>query len=318
MSKEMQHISKLKSKRLERKLTQNELATRFNNYIDKNHLTVKHTSYTTISRWESGIVEPKEKALDILASVLNTSPHEIRGYKLTTKEKQDELATLLGRLYDPYRSRFDDTEIREFYDEFFYDDFENLLEFNENFHESTAKGSYVISTNFDGDWDKFDVTSSLDDYLKVFYPNEGKALYTKIFDLIEKIEDQDQLQKSVIEVLPRYTKPFISKLTQDVEKKFTIEHGHWYGPDTILFLKQWFDEQTKIEGEKRHPERKKIRNFYSQKIASPLMNLQMKFDPKYYDPSKRELTSADLHKQIDSIKSSLDKYASMIDKLFFK
>lgn len=292
-----QRISKLRSKRLEEKLTQKQLATRFNNYIDKENLKVKHTSYTTISRWESGIVEPKETTLKILANILNTYPSQIRGYELTKKEKEKEVEDLLGKLYVPYQHN--DAELKDFYEMYFYDDFEGLLD-------------TIVSSNNYIDLDKFDITKSLETFLEVFYPKEGKALSAKINTLTNKINDSDQLQKAILKITPTYFRPFINDLTKDIDKEFHIDHGHWYNSDTFLFLKRWFDKQIEIEKNRRHPEYKKLNDFYMNRIFRPLMNLQIDFGPEHHNFSEKELTPLELQKRVNSIKSSLDKYASML------
>lgn len=296
VSKSTQKMSKLKARRLENKLTQKQLATQFNDYIDKHHLKIKHTSYTTISRWESLVIEPKETVINVLASVLDTSPRYIRGYELPTKEKEEQVGNLIGNLYIVYSH--DDTEIKIFLNEFFYDDFVGLFD--------------VYADNYTN-WRDFDVTSALDDYLKIFYPDLRESLHSKTYALSGN--DEEKLHKSISKIVPNYLKPFIKKLTEDVDKRFHIEDGHWFDSNTISFITQWFKEQTTVEINKRYPEYKKISKFYENNISLPLMDLEDNLDPLDSLLTKEKPTSKDIQKQVDSIKSALDKYALMVNKL---
>lgn len=295
-------ISNLKARRLEKKLTQKQLAKQFNDYIDKLHLDVKHTSYTTISRWESLVIEPRETVINILANVLGTYPDRIRGYELTTREKELEVEKLLGKLFIPYRNASSDEELKDFYDDYFYDDFESLLD------------TYVNSSDT-FDWYKFDVTSSLLEYLNTLYPQNAKSLDENVENLFKKIEDQDKLLEAASKILPKYLEPFINKLTSDLDENFHITHDHWYSPNTISFLTKWFTEQKEIELNKRHPEYKMLKDFYRKQIFSPLMNLQSYFDPNYSNEfTSNKLNTKDLYKEVDTIKKALDTYASLLDK----
>lgn len=297
MAQSSNHVSRLKTQRLKKGYTQKQLATLFNSYIDKNHLKIKHTSFTTISRWESGVIEPKDRVLNILAAVLDTRPDRIRGYELTLKEKEKELKDLLGRLYSPYMH--DEKDLKVLYDNEFYDDFADLLD--------TSANDYVK-------WRDFDVTRSLDDYLTLFYPDKAKLLDATTSKLFDKFEDFDQFQKAVVSILPQYLNLFISKLTKDVDKEFPINHDHWFNSDTISFLVKWFNEQVNQERNRRHPEYKKMKNFYTHNIVFPLMDLQTMFDSEGH-PLKENLTEYDIQKKIASIKSSLDQYGSMLIKM---
>ena len=60
-------MNRIKELRLEKQLTLKELAEEFNEFIDNVKMNIKKTSYSSISRWEKGINEPK---LDVWQALL--------------------------------------------------------------------------------------------------------------------------------------------------------------------------------------------------------------------------------------------------------
>lgn len=70
----------IKKERTNLKLTQKELADKFNQFIAEHDISLKPISYAAISRWESGENEPKESIWQTLASFFHVDVSYLRGY----------------------------------------------------------------------------------------------------------------------------------------------------------------------------------------------------------------------------------------------
>lgn len=70
----------IKKERTNLKLTQKELADKFNQFIAEHDIRLKPISYAAISRWESGENEPKESIWQTLASFFHVDVSYLRGY----------------------------------------------------------------------------------------------------------------------------------------------------------------------------------------------------------------------------------------------
>ncbi|GHP14311.1 hypothetical protein YK48G_17360 [Lentilactobacillus fungorum] len=75
----LKYKNRIKQLRTRDKLTQKQLATKFNEYITTKRLDVKPVSYATISRWEKNISQPRNESIEALASLFHVSPLYVSG-----------------------------------------------------------------------------------------------------------------------------------------------------------------------------------------------------------------------------------------------
>lgn len=93
-------MNRIKELRLEKQLTLKELAEEFNEFIDNVKMNIKKTSYSSISRWEKGINEPKLDVWQALANFFSVSVPYLQGIGVSRKEFSEYL---VKKYYVDYR-----------------------------------------------------------------------------------------------------------------------------------------------------------------------------------------------------------------------
>ncbi|MCT3583783.1 helix-turn-helix domain-containing protein [Levilactobacillus brevis] len=299
MSNKIKQTSHLRAYRENLGLSQQAFTNRFNEYINANKLNVKNISYATLSRWENGIIEPKQAVWDALARFLNTVPSNIKGFIPTFAEKQLQVETLIVDFYQPYIFTSSYAEIDK---DFLIDTLGDKLDV---FIDSSLYTNIDLSV--------FDVTSSLKYYLKTNYPSDFSEL-KQTFDKIEfdnnDFDDILQLEQNEI----RYHLPFLDSLT----KKLNDDNYSLYTVENLKLIVQYLNDSSEDGNENGDDplaeKMSKLDDFHFRNVEFPLIKLTGYLKKIDFDPTDTE--KVNILKEERKIKNAFEQYLNRLNDLF--
>lgn len=299
MSNKLKQSSHLKAYRENLGLSQQAFASRFNEYINANKLDIKSISYATLSRWENGIIEPKQAVWDALAGFLNTVPSRIKGFIPTFAEKRLQVENLIVDFYQPYIFT---SSVATTDDDRLIDTLSDKLDV---FIDSSLYNNINL-------W-IFDVTSPLKSYLKTNYPSDFAKLQ-KTFNKIE-CDNNDFSEILALEQNEiRSHLPFLDSLT----KKLNDDNYSLYTVENLKLIVQYLTDSSKAGNENGDDplaeKMSKLDDFHFRNVEFPLIKLTDYLKKIDFDPTETEKTNI-MEKEKD-IKNAFEQYLNRINELF--
>lgn len=99
--------NKIQIARKKLKLTQNQLADLYNQYLANHDIDLKPVSYATISRWESGTSSVSSVSMYVLSKILNVDQTFLAGYQKEPKSSKTKAIETMQLLTFSDEKKFD-------------------------------------------------------------------------------------------------------------------------------------------------------------------------------------------------------------------